>query len=158
MKYYNSIADGYDELHREEQLKKIRILRDNLDIKETDYLLDVGTGTGFALELFNCKKIGIDPSSELLKKAKYSVIKGKAEKIPFPDKTFNIVISVTAIHHFEDIEKSLKEIKRVCKDRVGFSLLKKSKDFEKIKELIKKYFKIEKEIDEDKDLILIGKL
>ena len=158
MEYYNEIADSYDELHKEEQLKKIRIIRDNLNVKETDYLLDVGTGTGFALELFNCKKIGIDPSPELLKKAKLPVVKGKAEKLPFPDKTFDIVISVTAIHHFDDIEKSLKEIKRVCKDRVGFSLMKKSKEFEKIKNLVKKYFKIEKEIDEEKDLIMVGKV
>jgi len=156
MEYYDGIADGYDELHKEEQLKKIRIIRANLNVKKTDYLLDIGTGTGFALELFDCKKIGIDPSPKLLKKAKVSVIKGKAEKIPFPDKIFDIVISVTAIHHFDDIEKGLMEIKRVAKDKVAFSLLKKSPKFENIRELIKKSFKINKEINEDKDLILIG--
>ncbi len=158
MTYYNSIADGYNELYKEEQLKKIRIIRANLNVKKTDYLLDVGTGTGFALELFNCKKIGVDPSGKLLKKAKSPVIKAKAEKLPFPDKTFDIVISVTAMHHFGDIEKGLKEIKRVAKDRVAFSLLKKSSKFESIKKLIKKNFKINKEINEDKDLILIGKV
>jgi len=158
MDYYDSIAQGYDELHKKEQLKKIRILRANLNVKREDYLLDIGTGTGFALEMFNCKKIGIDPSAELIKKAKSPVLKAKAEKLPFPDKTFDIVISVTAMHHFDDIEKSLKEIKRVAKDRVGFSLLKKSKNFEKIKEMIKDKFKIEKEINEGKDLVMIGKL
>jgi len=158
MEYYNEIADGYEGLHKEEQLKKIRIIRDNLNVKESDYLLDVGTGTGFALELFNCKKIGVDPSPELLKKAKSPVIKGKAEDLPFPDKTFDIVISITAMHHFDNIEEGLKEIKRVAKDKVGFSLMKKSKKFGEIKKLVKKYFKIEKEIDEDKDLILIGKV
>ncbi len=158
MEYYDSISEGYDGLHKEEQLKKIRILRANLNIKKEDYLLDVGTGTGFALEMFNCKKIGIDPSAELIKKAKSTVLKAKAENLPFPDKTFDIVISVTAIHHFDDIEKSLNEIKRVAKDRVGFSLLKKSKNFEDIKKLIKKNFKIKKEINEDKDLILIGEV
>ena len=156
MEYYDSIADGYDELHKEEQLKKIRIIRDNLKIKKTDFLLDVGTGTGFALELFDCRKIGIDPSEELLKKAKGPVIKGKAEKLPFPNKMFNVVISITAVHHFDDIEKGLKEIKRVAKDKVAFSLLKKSPKFENIKKLIKKLFKIKKEINEDKDLIMIG--
>lgn len=158
MEYYDSIAEGYDELHKEEQLTKIRILRANLNVKKEDYLLDVGCGTGFSLELFNCRKIGVDSSSELLKKAKSTVLKANAEKLPFPDKTFDIVISVTAIHNFDDIEKSLKEIKRVCKDRVGLSLLKKSEKFEDIKKLVRKYFKIDKEINEDKDLIMIGKV
>ena len=156
MEYYDKIADGYDELHKEEQLKKIIIIKDNLNVKKTDYLLDVGTGTGFALELFDCEKIGIDPAAKLLKKAKAPVIKGKAECLPFPDKTFDIVISVTAIHHFDDVEKSLKEMKRVCKDRVALSILKKSPKFENIKKLIKKNFKIKKEINEDKDLIMVG--
>jgi ubiquinone/menaquinone biosynthesis C-methylase UbiE len=158
MEYYDKIADGYDELHKEEQLKKARIIKDSLDIKKTDYLLDVGTGTGFALELFDCRKVGIDPSPKLLKKARTPVIKGKAESLPFPDKIFDIVISITAIHHFDDIEKGLKEMKRVAKDKVAFSLLKKSKKFEDIKKLIKKNFKIEKEINEGKDLVMVGKV
>ncbi len=156
MEFYNKIANGYDELYKEEQLKKIRIIKDNLNVKKTDFLLDVGTGTGFALELFDCKKIGIDPSVELLKKSKLPLIKGKAECLPFPNNIFDIVISVTAIHHFDDLEEGISEIKRVAKDRVGFSLLKKSPKFEKIKKLIKKNFKIKKEINEEKDLIMIG--
>lgn len=156
MTYYDSIAEGYDELHKEEQLKKIRIIKDNLKIKKSDFLLDVGTGTGFALDMFNCKKIGIDPSPKLLKKANSKVIKGKAEALPFPDKTFDIVMSITAVHHFDDIKKGLKEIRRVAKDRVAFSLLKKSSKLKEIKNLIDTFFKIKKEIDEDKDLIIIG--
>ena len=94
----------------------------------------------------------------MLKKAKSAVIKGKAEALPFPNKVFDIVISVTAIHHFDDVEKGLKEIKRVAKDRVAFSLLKKSPRFEDIRKLINENFKIKKEISEEKDLIMIGEV
>jgi len=158
MKYYNSIAEGYDELYREEQTKKIELIKKYLKVKKSDYLLDVGTGTGIALEFFDCRKIGIDPSKELLKKAKVPVICSKAEKIPFKDKTFDVAISVTAIQNFDDIEKGLKEIKRVCKGAVALTFLKKSKKRDEIVELINKYFKIDKEIEEEKDLIFIGRV
>ena len=33
--YYDSIADGYDSLHREEQQKKLEIIKGNLDIRRS---------------------------------------------------------------------------------------------------------------------------
>ncbi len=152
MTYYDEIANGYDELHKEEQLKKLKIIKDNLEINKFDKLLDVGCGTGFSLDYFDCNCIGIDPS----KMSKDSrIIKGKAESLPFKDNEFDIVISVTAIHNFDDIEQGLKEMKRVGKDKFAFSVLKKSKSFNKIKKLIYNLFKIKKEIEEEKDVIFL---
>ena len=68
MQFYNSIAKGYDELYSEEQEIKHRIIKENLKIKNTDLLLDVGCGTG--LLDFNCNTIGMDPSFELLRQNK----------------------------------------------------------------------------------------
>jgi ubiquinone/menaquinone biosynthesis C-methylase UbiE len=154
MKYYNSIAKGYDNLHKEEQLKKLRIIKNNLEIKKSDKLLDVGCGTGFSLDYFDCETTGIDPSKELIKQysGKSRMLLGKAEKLPFKDKSFDIVISITAIHNFKNIEKGLKEIQRDGKERFAFSILKKSKI---TKNLIKKYYKIKKTIEEEKDIIYI---
>ena len=42
MTYYDSISKGYSELHREEQLNKIRIIKENLDINQSDLMLDIG--------------------------------------------------------------------------------------------------------------------
>lgn len=155
--FYNEISPGYEELYKDEQLKKLRIILDNLEIKKRDFLLDVGCGTAFYFDFINCKKIGVDPSSELLKLSKHKnkIIKAEAENLPFKDKTFDVVISITAIHNFKNIEKALREIKRVGKDRFAFSILKRSKKFNKIIKLIKKNFKIKKSIDEEKDLIII---
>jgi len=153
MGFYNEAAEGYDELHGQEQLNKLSIIKDNLDIKKEDMLLDVGCGTGISSE-FDCKVIGIDLSLPLLKlnknKDKFA---GTAEMLPFRDDIFDIVVSMTAIHNFKDIEKSLKEMKRVGKGEFVFSILKKSDKFNKIEKLIKKHFKINKLIEEEKDVI-----
>jgi ubiquinone/menaquinone biosynthesis C-methylase UbiE len=152
MNYYNSISSGYDELHKEEQLKKLKIIKENITVK--DSLLDVGCGTGFSLDLFDVpKKIGLDPSRELLKQCKHKAIVGKAEELPFEDDSFDTVISVTAVQNFDDIEKGLKEIKRVAKRQVVVSVLKKSEKAELVDKLVNSIFDVWKTIEEDKDII-----
>jgi len=153
MTYYDKISRGYEQLHREEQLKKIFIILDFVD--EDDKILDVGCGTGFYSKYFKNYK-GIDNSVKLIKNNKYCSY-GKAEELEFEDKSFDVVICVTAIHNFDDYEKALNEMKRVRKKKVIISLLKKSSKFDDIKKAIKKRFKV-KEIDEEKDVIFVEKL
>ena len=148
MDYYSGISRGYDELYGEEQKKKFEILKRNLKLE--GLVLDVGAGTG----LINGDFIRIEPSFAMIEKAKGMRACGVAENLPFKSNVFDCVISLTALHH-TDIKKSVKEIKRVLKKkgRIGISLLKKSKNFEKEAEEIKNNFKV-KEIDEGKDLLL----
>ena len=158
MNYYNSISKSYNELHREEQSNKIRLIKDNLKIKNQDFLLDVGCGTGIFAEEFNCIKIGIDPSIDMLKQGKNAFyIQACAENLPFKDKSFDNVISITAIHNFRNIRKGLEEIKRVSKKNIALSILKRSTKIAEIKECIKELFKITKTIEEDKDTIFFAK-
>ena len=141
MKYYDEIASGYNELHKKEQLKKLKIIQKELTVGKYNRLLDVGCGTGLSFEFFNCKIFGIDPSLELLKHipnkflGKVMTKQASAEKIPFPDKYFDIIISVTAIQNFEDVDKALQEIKRVAKPKaqIIITCLKRSKKLEDIK-------------------------
>jgi len=162
--YYNEIASGYEELHREEQEKKLALVKKELKITEDMQLLDVGCGTG-ATSNFPCKVVGIDPSEKLLERftaplAKHAeTILARAEDLPFPAEQFEAVVSITAIQNFEDIEQGIKEMHRVGKKECQYALsfLKKTekKKREMILKTIKKYFTITKEIEEEKDLILI---
>lgn len=157
MGYYSKISKGYDELYKEEQLKKLSIIKDSIKIKSNDILLDVGCGTGISSQ-FGCKVIGIDPSAGLLKLNKNkNKILGNAESLPFKNNIFDVVISITSLHNFKNIEKGLKEIKRVGKNNFVFAVLKKSKKINQIKRLIKKNFKIRGIIEEDKDIIFFCK-
>lgn len=151
---YNKIAKSYNELHKEEQIKKLEIIKEN--IKVIPPLLDVGCGTGISTNYFNCVSIGIDNSKEMLKQSKQgNLIYGNAEKLPFPDKSFNTVISVTSFHNFKNIEKALLEIKRVSSNNnIAITFLKKSLKINNFRELLKKHFKF-KEIDCEQDILFI---
>lgn len=151
---YNKLAKSYNELHKEEQLKKIKIILKNINLKKTDKVLDIGCGTAFYHSFFP-NYTGIDNSKQMLNQSKANVIQANAEKIPFSDKSFDLVISITAIHNFKNIEKAIKEIKRVAKKQIVISVLKRSKHFPKIKKLLHKYFKNLKEIKEEKDIIFL---
>ncbi len=161
--YYDSISEGYEELHKDEQEAKLRLIKANISVKASDKLLDVGCGTGITSQFseYGCFVVGADPSIKLLQKAEKNGLKNRvcaeAEHLPFKDDSFDIVISVTAIQNFHDIEKSLKEIRRVGKDRFALSFLKRSSKKDIITENIKKLFKVVKEIEEEKDIIFIAK-
>lgn len=153
MTYYDHISEGYDELYKEEQIKKLDIIKSKINIRNNSRLLDVGCGSGISSD-FGCFVVGIDPSIGLLKNNKNKMkIMGAAELLPFKDSSFDYVISVTAINNFDDPEKSINEAKRVGKDNFVFSVLKKSKKFHKISRIIHKHFKVYNTVEEDKDSI-----
>lgn len=89
-------------------------------------VLDVGCGKGFLLYDFTqvmpgLKVSGIDISDYGIKNAKEEVrpfLKlGSAQELPFEDKSFDLVYSITTLHnlYIYDLKKALKEIQRVSK-------------------------------------------
>jgi ubiquinone/menaquinone biosynthesis C-methylase UbiE len=155
--YYDKISEGYNELHGEEQKKKAKIIADELNVKPYDTLLDVGCGTGIATELFNCKKTGVDPAKDLLKQCKFKTVNVGAEDLPFPYRSFDYVVSITAVHNFHSIQKGIEQMFRVAKKAVVVSVLKKSKHFGLIKGLLEEQGEIYKTIDEEHDIIFFCK-
>ncbi|MDA1197135.1 MAG: methyltransferase domain-containing protein [Nanoarchaeota archaeon] len=157
MGYYDEISSGYEELHSEEQLSKIALIKDHFQVKENDTLLDVGCGTGLTTEPWNCVRTGVDPAPRLLARArskhKITYVEAAAESLPFEDDAFDVVISITAIQNFSDVSKGLSEIKRVGKNRFVLSFLKKSSQAELIEELIRSLFVVDSLIIEAKDVI-----
>ena len=146
---YDTIASGYNELHREEQLRKLHIVKGNVNITSNTTVLDVGCGTGLSA-FFNCKLQGIDPSVEMLKYCSFPATEGKAEHLPFADNSFDLVMCITVLHH-TDIEQALKEISRVASHTVVISILNNHR--QKIEKYIKQYFSIEKIIKEQHDIV-----
>ena len=166
--YYNRIAVGYDELHGREQVKKLELIKtemlNNNLLAKGIFVLDIGAGTGLSsqyIDIDEVKVVSLEPAFGLLKlnKNKYRV-QGVAEFLPFKSGRFEIVQSITAVHNFDDIEKAVSEMKRVNRKTNGkkhyaISILKKSGMLDKITLLLKKEFHVIKEIDEDKDKILL---
>lgn len=153
MDYYDYIAAGYEELHKEEQEKKIRIMMSYLSVEKNERVLDLGSGPGF-LEL-DCEVYRVDPSSELLKKASGKKVQAYAENLPFDDNYFDKIVSVTSMQNFSDIRKAVAEMKRVCKGDIILSFLKHSRKAPEIEEVLRENFTVERVIEEEKDMIFV---
>lgn len=164
MDYYDQIAKGYDELYGEEQNKKLWLIKEKLikmgiNVARDTKLLDVGCGTGISTDFWNCDATGIDSSKEILnqnKGQKSRLIQAAAEDIPFADNSFDIVVSITAIQNFDDIEKGLQEIKRVGRGCFVLTFLKKSDKADVIKRLIESIFDVKEAVEEEKDCIVFA--
>lgn len=162
--YYDTIAKSYNELYWNEQLNKLKVINNylvskNVVIDSTTKILDVGCGTGIVQDFFERKyhadTFGIDPSESLIKQNQYQCMLSDAEDMPFSDGEFDIVISLTALQNFDDLDHGLMEIKRVGKDFFIITFLKRSNKAELMEKLIKKYYTVKEKIEEDKDLIFI---
>jgi ubiquinone/menaquinone biosynthesis C-methylase UbiE len=95
-------------------------------------LLDIGTGPArLLLKLHQqspgMRLVGIDSSAAMVTQAKQNVAQaglsefieikeGSANHIPFPDRSFDIVVSTVSMHHWKQPEACLNEIYRVLKD------------------------------------------
>jgi SAM-dependent methyltransferase len=96
-------------------------------------LLDIGCGTGHFTRLFAERVrgpvIGLDPNEEWLKFAKARVahgeryVAGTAEALPFPDRSFDFTVSVTALCFVSRQEQALRELVRVTRRRFVLALL-----------------------------------
>jgi ubiquinone/menaquinone biosynthesis C-methylase UbiE len=101
-------------------------LREHFALGKGSSLLDVGCGKGFMLhdlvELIPGIIVsGIDVSSYAIEHAiedmKPHVQVGDARNLPFPDKSFDVVIAINTIHNLqrEDCGRALREIERVAR-------------------------------------------
>jgi len=121
------LIETFDELPLWSAPFGIRLL-DLVKYKSSINALDIGCGTGFpllelAMRLGSTSKVyGIDPWEALfpriLKKMNFLGIenvvleKGLAEKLPFEDEFFNLVVSNNGINNVENEEEALKQIYR----------------------------------------------
>src|SRR6201994_1215207 len=91
-------------------------------------VLEVGVGTGISLPLYgsNVRIFGTDISEEMLKKAKRRVAEGNlknveglavmdAEKLEFPDTSFDVVMAQYLVTAVPNPEKALDEFARVLR-------------------------------------------
>lgn len=130
MAWFDNFASDYDNWYQSklgnfvDKVEK-RLIEDLAGFKKGEKVLDLGSGTG-NYSIWLAKKglyvTGVDQSKGMMNIAKKKVeednlsidwIEADATQLPFPDGSFDIVISVTAIEFMDDIKGVLMEAKRV---------------------------------------------
>jgi ubiquinone/menaquinone biosynthesis C-methylase UbiE len=100
-----------------------------LDLKENVNMLDIGCGSGWALDqvskLVNDKGtfFGVDLSAKMIERAldnfkrreNFHFIIANAEEIPFEGNYFDVIICTNSFHHYLHPDKALKEMYRLLK-------------------------------------------
>ena len=117
---YNRRWSRYIEANVRETLKRLPALA------EKPRILDVGCGTGVLLAALaerwpHASLAGVDPTGEMLAVAgqrlplSTNLQQAPAETLPFPDDSFDLVISTSVFHYVGEPEKALLEMHRVLR-------------------------------------------
>ena len=163
--FYDKAAAHYDVRHESPASRRLRKIEKRLiDKYAKGRVLDIGCGTGYhmmqkgtdngnengvALDI-----VGIDISENMLRIARsnnLNVKKGSAEKIPFPDNSFDTIFCFFAVLNMCDSVSAVNEMSRVVKPG-GNVLLSLSSIHDK------RHFKISKHKVELKKLFTKGGL
>jgi ubiquinone/menaquinone biosynthesis C-methylase UbiE len=126
MTEHRSPAETYDELFVPALFEPWGpIVADAADVKAGDRVLDIACGTGTLTRTAAARAgqglvTGLDPNGEMLEVARRRDPEidwraGRAESIPFPDDTFDAVVSQFGFMFFEDQRAALAEMVRVLR-------------------------------------------
>ena len=96
-------------------------------VNDSQSLLDVGTGSGLFAEQFEAKGLkvtGLDANADMIPAAQEFVPSGDfqigvAEKLPFNDKSFDIVFMGLLLHEVDDLVAAMSEASRVVRLRIA---------------------------------------
>lgn len=111
---------------------EFELLRHYLDTNPGTSLLDVGCGTGWftrRLASASLEVTGLDIDADALDVARQrsdhniSYVEGDACRLPFPDQSFDQVVSITALCLVDDWPRATAEIVRVTRHRFVLGLL-----------------------------------
>ena len=90
-------------------------------LQDCDTVLNVGAGTG-SYEPENKFVLAVEPSEVMRAKrlalGRTPAVNAKADDLPFDDNSFDAVMAVLTIHHWQDLKAGLLEVKRVSKKKI----------------------------------------
>lgn len=117
----------YDKMSRSEERGFLREMRKQLLGYLAGDVLEIGAGTGANFEHYptNVQVTALEPDPFMLKRAEQKLAtlgrsnitlqQAPAERLPFDDASFNVVVSTLVLCTVHDVPQSLAEIRRVLK-------------------------------------------
>jgi phosphatidylethanolamine/phosphatidyl-N-methylethanolamine N-methyltransferase len=134
-KIYSLYSHFYDSFFGRIFHQGLRIANKLLDVQPGEKILEVGIGTGMSLPLYPeyAEVVGIDISRDMIKQAEekkqclgFSNVRlciTDASMMSFKDGCFDKAIAAHSITVIPEPVKTLKEMKRVCKNNAEFFFL-----------------------------------
>jgi arsenite methyltransferase len=132
-----AVVDAYDELPLWSAMFGLLLLEE-IPLSGIRTALDAGCGTGFPLielaeRLGPASHVhGIDPWAPALKRAAAKIAargtpnvtlhEGSANAMPFPDATFDLIVSNLGLNNFDDRDGAMRECRRVARDGATIAL------------------------------------
>ena len=133
------IANEYESYYetkykRADQLEKHLLSKLISQFKDAENLLEVGCGTAHFTRWIDSQGLvcyGVDASSQMLHEAKKvwtngRLLQSEGSRLPFKDKSMDIVMYVTSLEYMPDISAAFLEAFRVAKKGIILGLLNKN--------------------------------
>jgi len=123
---YDEMAAVYDVRWDSYISGTLATLPDGLSLMGNETILDVACGTGELERLLLAEHpelsiVGLDLSANMLLVARQKSLRqaafsqGSATNLPFPDRTFDFVVTANSFHYFDFPHLALQEMRRVLK-------------------------------------------
>jgi SAM-dependent methyltransferase len=111
---YDTIGKGYAN-HRKPDPRIAALIETALGAAKS--VINIGAGAG-SYESKGRQITPVEPSATMIAQrppAAAKAIQGTAERLPFPDKSFDAATALLTTHHWTDLEAGLREMKRVSR-------------------------------------------
>jgi ubiquinone/menaquinone biosynthesis C-methylase UbiE len=133
---YNKMAAVYDRVWSRYICRSLSFLKDWVQLDPLHIVLDVACGTGtferlVLLEQPTRSIVGVDLSEKMLEIAAQKCRdypNASVAALPFADRSFDVVVSASAFHYFENPTAALIEMRRVLKPEGELTILDWCKD------------------------------
>lgn len=130
--YYTETAPLYESMHvqpGDEHFVALEYASALLNVVRAKSVLDVGSGTGRAVRFLRQRRAdlqveGVEPVGELREQAQAlgtPLHKASGEDLPFPDDSFDVVMSFGLLHHVTDPVPVISEMTRVARAGIMIS-------------------------------------
>jgi len=139
---YDRLAEIYDRRWHSYITTTLIFLKEYLQLSGGEALLDIACGTGELERILvndypNLNITGVDISDKMLEVARskfpdrdrLKFLKASADLLPFPDSSFDFVITASAFHYFDSPIEALREMRRVLKPNGKLIIMDWCRDF-----------------------------
>src|SRR5688500_10917598 len=117
---YDRIGVGYQRFRRADPRIAVAVER---ALGDATRVVNVGAGTG-SYEPRGRAVTAVEPSDEMVRqrpRGSARCVRADAARLPFPDATFDAAMAMLTVHHWDDQEAGLLELRRVADGIVIFT-------------------------------------